>query len=96
MTTTTSLLSVVVKKRERDQRTDRPTDRPTNGWTDTPSYRDARTHLKIVRKGRRIDSALQVRDAQITNTIDMSLCKGFVASSIIGRSVDVVDAENED
>ena len=29
-----------------DGRTDRPTDRPTDGRTDTPSYRDARTHLK--------------------------------------------------
>ena len=28
--------------------TDRPTDGPTDGRTDTRSYRDARTHLKIV------------------------------------------------
>ena len=28
-----------------DRRTDRRTDRPTDGRTDTPSYRDARTHL---------------------------------------------------
>ena len=26
--------------------TDGPKDGPTDGWTDTPSYRDARTHLK--------------------------------------------------
>ena len=26
---------------------DRPTDRPTDGRTDIPSYRDARTHLKM-------------------------------------------------
>ena len=31
-----------------NQLTDGPTDGPTNGWTDTPSYRDARTHLKII------------------------------------------------
>ena len=27
--------------------TDQPTDRPTNGQTDTASYRDARTHVKM-------------------------------------------------
>ena len=26
---------------------DRPMNGPTNGWSGTPSYRDARTHLKI-------------------------------------------------
>ena len=39
-----------------DGRTDQPTDRPTNGRTDgpsdgrmdTPAYRDARMHLKII------------------------------------------------
>ena len=61
-----------------DRWTDRPTDRLTDGRTDTPSYRDARTHLKIIRKGRRIDSALRVRDRRIANT-----SKGFVASSPI-------------
>ena len=30
-----------------DGRTDRPTDGLTDGRTDAPSYRDARTHLKI-------------------------------------------------
>ena len=30
-----------------DRRTDGPTDRPTDRRTDEPSYRDARTHLKI-------------------------------------------------
>ena len=25
------------------------TDGPTDGWTDTASYRDARTHLKMMR-----------------------------------------------
>ena len=29
---------------------DGPTDRPTNGRTDTPSYRNARTHLKNKKK----------------------------------------------
>ena len=29
--------------------TDGPTDGPTNGRTDRPSYRDARTHLKITK-----------------------------------------------
>ena len=28
-------------------RTDGPTDGPTDGRTDRPSYRDARTHLKM-------------------------------------------------
>ena len=28
--------------------TDRPMDRWTDGWTDTPSYRDARMHLKTL------------------------------------------------
>ena len=32
-----------------NRHTDRPTDGPTDGPTDRPSYRDARTHLKIVR-----------------------------------------------
>ena len=32
-------------------RTDRPTDGPTDGRTDRPSYRDARTHLKMVGGG---------------------------------------------
>ena len=31
--------------------TDRPTDRPTDKRTDTTSYRDARTHLKMVKWG---------------------------------------------
>ena len=35
------------KKWGTDRRTDGPTDRPTDQWTDTPSYRDARTHLKM-------------------------------------------------
>ena len=30
--------------------TDRRTDGQTDGWTDTPSYRDARTHLKMGKK----------------------------------------------
>ena len=30
--------------------TDRPTDRPMDGWTDRPSYRDARTQLKMLWK----------------------------------------------
>ena len=30
-----------------DGRTDGPTDRRTDGQTDRPSYRDARTHLKM-------------------------------------------------
>ena len=29
-----------------DRRTNGPTDGRTDGWTDTASYRDARTHLK--------------------------------------------------
>ena len=35
------------KKRITDQPTDRRTDGRTDGRTDRPSYRDARTHLKI-------------------------------------------------
>ncbi len=33
--------------RQTDGRTDGPTDGQMDGRTDTPSYRDARTHLKI-------------------------------------------------
>ena len=29
-----------------DQRTNGPMERRTDGWTDKPTYRDARTHLK--------------------------------------------------
>ena len=36
------------KKRITDGRTDGPTDGPTDRRTDGPSYRDARTHLKII------------------------------------------------
>ena len=32
-----------------DGRTDRRTDGPTDGRTDRPSYRDARTHLEIIK-----------------------------------------------
>ena len=32
-----------------DRRTDGPTARQTDGWTDTPSYRDATAHLKRTR-----------------------------------------------
>ena len=34
-----------------EPRTDGPTDGQTNGRTDIPSYRDARTHLKIINNG---------------------------------------------
>ena len=34
--------------RPTDGRTDGRTDGQTDGWTDTPSYRDARTHLKTM------------------------------------------------
>ena len=43
-----------------DPRTDRPSDRPTDGWTgqrtDRPSYRDARTHLNQLPKGKKWSS----------------------------------------
>ena len=35
------------KKVKCDGQTDQPTDGPTDGRTDRPSYRDARTHLKM-------------------------------------------------
>ena len=38
-------LSLPTKKRHYGP-TDGPPDRPTDGRTDTPSYKDARTHLK--------------------------------------------------
>ena len=55
--------------RKRDQRTDRRTDGPTDGRTDgptdgrtdRPSYRDARTHLKMIPNlGSQLSSALAI------------------------------------
>ena len=37
-----------------DRPTDRRTDGPTDGRTDKPSYRDARTHLKVEAHSKKI------------------------------------------
>ena len=47
--------SAFVTNGRTDGRTDRQTDQRTDGRTDIPSYRDARTHLKIDLKLESVD-----------------------------------------